>query len=144
MNEMHFTPEDRFEIGGEELLASVHAESLSAGPETRQDAAGRRQREALEDILVRVGTLLKTETVSFLLGAGASIDCGGQQVNTVPLLVERNLNNEGITGAQKPRIRRWLRVFYLAARCAGGDDSIARDSSGDSRSSGGAQRRGKV
>ena len=64
MNEVHCTPADRLEIGGKDLLASAHAGS-SEWP------------EALEDIRVRVGTLLKTETVSFLLGAGASVDCGG-------------------------------------------------------------------
>ena len=108
MNEVHFTPADRLEIGGKDLLASAHAGS-SEWP------------EALEDIRVRVGTLLKTETVSFLLGAGASVDCGGHLIGSVPLLVELNLNNEGIMGAQ--RLRRWLTVFYLAARCSGGGDS---------------------
>lgn len=78
---------------------------------------------ALEEIRVRVGTLLKTETVSLLLGAGASVDCGGQLIGSVPLLVERDLINEGVTGIQKPRIQQWLKVFYLAARCSG-DDGI--------------------
>ena len=36
MNEVHFTPEDRLEIGGKDLLASVHAES-SERPEALED-----------------------------------------------------------------------------------------------------------
>ncbi|WP_420634330.1 SIR2 family protein [Candidatus Palauibacter sp.] len=76
-----------------------------------------------------MGTLLKTETVSLLLGAGASVDCGGQLIGSVPLPVERMLNNQGITGTQRPRLRRWLRALYLAVRYAGGDDntSVSRE-----------------
>ncbi|MBZ0159154.1 MAG: SIR2 family protein [bacterium] len=124
MNDANFTPEDHFAIGGEELLSPIETESVAAGSDTQESAAGRRQREALNDIRVRVGTLLKTETVSFLLGAGASVDCGGQLIGSVPLVVERDLHNEGITGTTRLRIRRWLSVFYLALRYSGGGDRI--------------------
>jgi hypothetical protein len=77
MNETHPQPGDRFEIGGEDLLALAHAESVSAGTADQDTRTASLPREALEDIRVRVGTLLKTETVSFLLGAGASVNCGG-------------------------------------------------------------------
>ena len=123
MNDVHLAAKDCFEIGGEELLSSVQAESPSAGSDTQKGAPGDRQRETLEDIRVRIGTLLKTETISLLLGAGSSVDCGGQLVGVVPLRVERDLINEGITGMQRPRLRRWLRVLYLAVRCSGGGDS---------------------
>ena len=123
MNDVHLAAKDCFEIGGEELLSSVQAESPSAGSDTQKGAPGDRQRETLEDIRVRIGTLLKTETISLLLGAGSSVDCGGQLVGVVPLRVERDLINESITGMQRPRLRRWLRVLYLAVRCSGGGDS---------------------
>ena len=101
MNKWHITPDDHFTIGSEELLASVRTESFPVGSGIPEDTAGFEQRKAsFEDIRVRVGTLLKTETVSLLLGAGASVDCGGQLIGTVPLLVEQNLHSEGITGAQ--------------------------------------------
>ena len=47
------------------------------------------------------------------------MDCGGQLIGSVPLAVERALQGEGISGQTRPRVRRWLRVFYLAVRRAG-------------------------
>ena len=123
MNEASFTPQDRFEIAGEEFLQPLQAESVPVGSQAQVGTTGGRQGEALEDIRVRLGTLLKTETVSLLLGAGASVDCGGLLIGAVPLQVENNLLGDGITGGQRPRMGRWLPVFYLAVRCSGGDDS---------------------
>jgi len=113
---------DRFQIGDEDLL--VPAAAPEVGQVETSPAAGMSLHERLADVRVRVGTLLKTETVSFLLGAGASVECGGQLIGTVPLPVESALQEEGISGSEQPRIRRWLRIFYLAARCAGGGDSV--------------------
>ena len=130
MNGVHLTGDDHFEIGGEEFLTPVQPESAAVdSDDTQERAAEHRQREALEDIRVRVGTLLKTETVSLLLGAGASVDCGGQLISSVPLVVERDLHDEGVTGMERPRVRRWLTVFYLAVRGACDDDGspVARD-----------------
>jgi len=111
----------RFEIGGDNVLpTSVPADATS---DVRTDGDGRKQGEALDDIRVRIGTLLKTETVSLLLGAGASVDCGGQLIGAIPVVIERALQSEGITVTAKPRIRRWLPVFYLALRNCGGRDN---------------------
>ena len=134
---MNFTVQDHFQIGDEELLASVHAESVPAGADAKGGASASKPPVALEDIRVRVGTLLKTETVSFLLGAGASVDCGGQLIGSVPLAVERDLQNQGISGTKQPRIRRWLSVFYLAVRFAGGGNNspLTRDEILDRRQS---------
>ena len=84
MNDVYATAKDRFEIGGEGILVPARTKSHSAGSDTQEGAADDRQLGALEDIRVRVGTLLKTETVSLLLGAGASVDCGGQLIGSVP------------------------------------------------------------
>ena len=117
----------RFEIGGENLLPMPDPEEDAA--DLQSDDGGRRLSEALDDIRVRIGTLLKTETVSLLLGAGASVDCGGELIGAMPLAIERALQSDGITGRSKPRIRRWLPLFYLALRSCGGDDSgpVTRD-----------------
>ena len=114
-------PGDRFEIGGEELLPPVRAVSASCEPDTHDESDfARSWEENRKDVRVRVGTLLKTETVSFLLGAGASVDCGGELIGSVPLSVERDLCSKGITGTERFRMRGWLRVFYLGIRCASG------------------------
>jgi len=129
MNETHHQPKECFEIGGEDLLAAAPDESVPAGAVAQSTPPQPLPREMLDDIRVRVGTLLKTETVSFLLGAGASVDCGGQLIGAVPLAVERGLHEKGITGSQKPRIRRWLVIFYVAVRhCAGNTHTpVTRD-----------------
>jgi hypothetical protein len=122
-------PKDCFEIGGEDLLALALAESVQESAAAKDTPPLPLPRETLDDIRVRVGTLLKTETVSFLLGAGASVDCGGPLIGTIPLMVEQAILKEGITGDKKPRIRRWLVIFYVAVRhCAGNTDTpITRD-----------------
>lgn len=117
----------RFGIGGEDLLPrSLSDEGATAG---QADGVGRKVDELLDDIRVRVGTLLKAETVSLLLGAGASVDSGGELIGAIPVTIERALQSEGITGTAKPRIRRWLQLFYLAVRQCGEDSSspITRD-----------------
>jgi len=105
----------RFCVGGEDLLA------VTPGDADDGAQADARREERLSDIRIRIGTLLKAETVSFLLGAGASVDCGGQLIGSIPIAVERTLHEEGISGGDSPRVRRWLRVFYLAVRRCGGE-----------------------
>ena len=117
-----FTEEDHIEIGGEVVLRSSACDTTDSA-ESPPDAANS-VRESCDDIRVRIGSLLKTENVSFLLGAGASAGCGGPLLGSIPLAIERILQEKGIRGTQKPRIMHWLRVFYLAARSAGGGDSV--------------------
>lgn len=130
-NETSLQSKDRFQIGVEVLLASVQVEPTTlTGSDAEGTSTESPQSTILDDIRVHVGTLLKTETVSFLLGAGASVNCGGQLIGSVPLVVEQDLQGKGITGADRPRIRRWLGLIYLAVKHAGGDDDIpvTRDS----------------
>ena len=125
---MNLTVQDRFEIGGEELLAPGQSEPTPGGSGAQNGDGASSQRETLDDIRVRVGTLLKTETVSFLLGAGASVDCGGLLIGSVPLPVESDLQQRGIEQADPPQIHEWLSVFYLAVRRAGaGGSPLTRD-----------------
>lgn len=74
---------------------------------------------ALDEVRIRIGTLLKTETVSFLLGAGASVHCGGPLIGSVPPAIERALHRKGIVSTTQPRVSRWLKHFYLAVGHAG-------------------------
>lgn len=106
-------PHDGFWIGGENLVGTNGA----AGDDSNTS-------DALADIRIRIGTLLKAENVAFLLGAGVSVDCGGPLIGTVPLEVEKALLREGIYGPKASRVRRWLATFYLAARHVGRDQNI--------------------
>lgn len=124
---MTLTEQDRFEIGGEELLPSGKSELAASGVSAQEADTESKQRAALDDIRVRIGTLLKTETVSFLLGAGASVDCGGLLIGSVPLPIEHDLRKRGVDQADPTQIREWLRVFYLAVLRAGADESPVTD-----------------
>lgn len=118
MNKFQCTKDDCFEVGGEDLLAPIKTEKVQSSLQPQENMVDQQHLNIVDDIRVRLGTLLKTETVSLLLGAGASVDCGGQLIGSVPLLVERHLINKGITGSRNLRVRRWLMVFYLAVRQA--------------------------
>lgn len=113
----------QFDIGGEDQLAELHLR-YAVEP---ADEDGRRRLETewerlLADMHIRTGTLLKTDTVSFLLGAGASKECGGLLIGTVPLELERELLGASISGQTKKQIEisNWIKCFYLAVRRAGG------------------------
>ena len=121
-NNFDLTDEDRFEIGGQDLLSSRSTEIEGAGLNEEVDVKHRKQ--AITEIPIRVGTLLKTETVSFLLGAGASVSCGGPLIGSLPIALERSLQDLGITGNEFPRIRRWLKTFYQAARHCSSAEAI--------------------
>jgi len=69
-------------------------------------------KELLKDLPIKVGTLLKTDNVSFLLGAGASMEAGGVSLASIPLQVEDELLKDGIG---EKRLRKWLALFYSAA-----------------------------
>ena len=119
---LRIDPKDHFMIGGEDILLKVFISEEADGDASVVD--DKKLREVLEEIRIRIGILLKTETVSFLLGAGASVDCGGQLIGSVPVVAERKLHEEGISGRVQLRVRKWLKVFYLAARRASDVDGV--------------------
>jgi len=103
-----------FEIAGEDQLAKPRQEYKQppGSDEERSRLAGT-WNSVLRDIKVRIGTLLKTDHLSFLFGAGVSRDAGGVLLGKVPLEVEKVLLDAGASGA---RVAKWLAVFYLAIR----------------------------
>jgi hypothetical protein len=75
----------RLELGCEDLVGSLR----SRHPQRRDGDESRARFESdwrgfIADVRIRIGTLLKTDTVSFLLGAGASVGCGGVLVGSEP------------------------------------------------------------
>jgi hypothetical protein len=118
----------RFEIGGKDhdqlvKLHSKYPEAPADDESIGELAAG--WEEFRDKLRISTGTLLKADAVSFLLGAGASKECGGPLIGTIPLELERNLLDDGIVGRERPRIREWLKCFYTAVRRAGGDGVAA-------------------
>jgi hypothetical protein len=108
--------EASFVIGGEDQIAHTRARhSQRPSEEDGQRRLTEDWRQCLADLHIRVGTLLKADTVSFLLGAGASKEAGGPLIGEVPLELERRLINDGIAGAERPVVRQWIKCFYVAA-----------------------------
>lgn len=110
--------EDSFEIGGEKLLPKPVSEG----------SPGNEQQNVLDDIRVRIGTLLKTETVSLLLGAGASVDCGGVLIGSIPLSIEQALLDEGTANEGSGRCEDWLKLFYVAIWNCSDDENVPTNS----------------
>lgn len=106
---------NHFEIGGEDLFASVNAENQGDEKEVEL---------IIEGVRKRVGELLKIENVSVLLGAGASKECGGPMLRNIPLEIELELCKAGITQDLNLKVDDWLLLFYNAIRFISGDDSM--------------------
>jgi len=106
-----------FEVGGEDQFARLRGKSEPQG-DSDSRALGDEWEGAARQLRVRIGTLLKTDTVSFLLAAGASVDCGGVLFGTVPREIERRLLERGITGKPE-RVQPWLLTFYQAVALQG-------------------------
>lgn len=121
-----------FEIGGEDQLSARH----SKWTQEPTDDKGRQGVEAdwqgtLADLHIRTGTLLKADTVSFLLGAGASCECGGPLIGTIPVALERRLLEQGISDQAEPNVSNWLQCFYLAVRRLAGSGAATPLDSGE-------------
>ena len=121
-NEVESTSKNRFEIGGLDLLHSNS--SMIESSELTSEFKEKHHKQVWQEIPIRVGTLLKAETVSFLLGAGVSVDCGGPLIGSIPTEFERSLLTLGITDSETPRVSRWLQAFYLAARHSSDQNNI--------------------
>lgn len=126
----------RFEIGGEDEFSRLRSKS-EPQDDTETTAMEAEWQGALRQLRVRLGTLLKTDTVSFLLAAGASVDCGGVLFGTVPREIEKRLLERGITGDPET-VQPWLLTFYNAVAMQAAaepprsaNDVIARRDTGD-------------
>ncbi|MCL6613824.1 MAG: SIR2 family protein [Firmicutes bacterium] len=112
-----------FEIGGEDKLAEHR--SILIDHDIDEDVDAKLEttwKTLITNLQIQVGTLLKTDTVSFLFGAGTSKDCGGVLIGNIPIEVERELLREGIYGQGNIRIHKWLRYFYYAVKQVNQDD----------------------
>jgi len=95
-------------IGDTEIFSEQLIADLSSANEVIKKKAEAIVNERLKEIRVRVGTLLKIDNVSFLIGAGASIGEGGISLASIPLELEKSLH-------KKPKIPGdpdWLSLFY--------------------------------
>lgn len=101
-----------YQVGGHDQLGALRAEFPSA-PEGDGVIAFRRVwGEFLRQVQVELGTLLKTDSVAVLLGAGASVDAGGLLLGSVPKEIEQDLL---AAAASDDANGGWLLALYGAA-----------------------------
>ena len=102
---------DRYylKIGGTEVFNEQFIADLSSADAETKKKAEAILNERLKETRVRVGTLLKTDNVSFLIGAGASMKAGGLGLATIPAELEKALHNKAQASGNG---QDWLTLFY--------------------------------
>jgi len=112
-------------IGGENIL---HDQVWPELEKSGEEAARKKYFEVLRDFKIRIGTLLKTDNVSFLIGAGCSLAAGGKSLASIPIELERYLLEQGMIEDEPEQ---WLSIFYdvvglLTGNEANNFDSVER------------------
>lgn len=86
----------------------------------------KKREDVLEEMRVRIGILLKTDNVSFLLGAGTSVMAGGVLFSSFPEQIEKEFLARGISKKGK-RISSWLKLFYSTIKIITGKSYDVQD-----------------
>jgi hypothetical protein len=82
------------QIGGTEVLSAQLVTDLESTDGETKKKAEASLAEKLKEARVRIGTLLKMDNVSFLIGAGASMAAGGIGLARIPRSLELALNEQ--------------------------------------------------
>lgn len=78
----------------------------------------------IQEVQVTLGTYLKLDNVSVLLGAGASRYAGGELIGSIPLSIEQTILSRAI---RHKRISPWIWPFYSALRSIAPAANIPED-----------------
>ncbi len=101
---------------GKENIIERHMSSISTNaPKDCEDAAKAHEEldELLKEMRVRFATILKTDNLSFLLGAGASIAVGGLSLAHIPKALESALLSKASEEQKKAQaVPEWISLFY--------------------------------
>jgi len=101
-------------IGACDIVDQRLSPILASDPdsEDNKEKAGTVLHDLLKETRVRTGTLLKTDNVSFLFGAGASISAGGFSLATIPKQLERALLCTAVDEVADGDVPGWIDLFY--------------------------------
>lgn len=108
-------------IGSTEVLSEQLLDELSSADVDKNKKANANLSDRLKESRVRIGTLLKTDNVSFLIGAGASMRAGGVGLASIPVELEMGLISKGAGAADVDKIPEWLSLFYQTASALSGE-----------------------
>ncbi len=106
-------------IGATDVFSEGLLADLSSTDDEKKKKADSHLSERLKETRVRIGTLLKIDNVSFLIGAGASMDAGGVGLASIPIELEKSLHDvakESGSGQDTG----WLLLFYATCSVLSG------------------------
>lgn len=127
MSETFRLSDYQIHIGNENVMEQHLHGILSDDPESseNQDKAQKALEELLKEMRVRFGTILKTDNVSFLLGAGTSLAAGGVSLANIPKPLEKMLLDKAKEAQQGETVPGWIALFYeIASVLSRGDFSF--------------------
>jgi hypothetical protein len=101
-------------IGNEDIIERHLHGILSTDPENaeNQEKAQKALDELFKEMRVRFGTIIKTDNVSFLIGAGASLAAGGVSLASIPKPLEKALIDKAAGEQKEKSAPDWIALFY--------------------------------
>ncbi|WP_051328127.1 SIR2 family protein [Desulfatirhabdium butyrativorans] len=117
MSETFRLSDYQIRIGNEDIIERHLHGILSAGPENpeNQEKAQKALDELLKEMRVRFGTIIKTDNVSFLLGAGSSLAAGSISLANIPKPLEKVLIDKAKAEQKGKKAPAWIELFYMVA-----------------------------
>ena len=117
MSETFRLSDYQMRIGKEDVIERHIHGILSDDPESNenQNKAKKALGEVLKEMRVRFGTILKTDNVSFLVGAGSSLAAGGVSLANIPKPLEKMLLDKAKEEQQGDAVPVWIALFYSIA-----------------------------
>ena len=114
MSETFRLSDYQIRIGNDDIVDRHLHGILSADPENveNQEKARKALDELLKEMRVRFGILIKTDNVSFLLGAGVSLAAGGVSLASIPKPLEKTLIDEAAGEKKEKETPGWIALFY--------------------------------
>ncbi len=127
MSETFRLSDYQIRIGNEDIIERHLHGILSADPENagNQEKAQKALDDLLKEMRVRFGTIIKTDNVSFLLGAGTSLAVGGVSLANIPKPLEKALIDKAAGEQEGKAAPGWIILFYkIASVLSHGDFSL--------------------
>ena len=114
MNKSFHLSDYQILIGNENIIERKINSIFNDDPEKseNQEKVRKQLDEFLKEMRVRFGTILKTDNVSFLLGAGASITIGGISLANIPKSLEKVLLKKSKEEQKGKAVPGWIVLFY--------------------------------
>lgn len=124
MSEISLFSDYQIRIGNVDIIERHLRDILSTDPENaeNQEKAQKALDELLKEMRVRFSTIIKTDNVSFLLGAGASLPIGGLSLANIPKPIEKALIDQARSEQKSKETPAWIELFYTIASALSRED----------------------